>query len=40
MDAVEESIRLLLNGNALEEELSCDFTLADQNEAIGNNGIS
>ncbi|KAK6641116.1 hypothetical protein RUM44_012818 [Polyplax serrata] len=39
MDAVEGNIRQLLNGSSLEEEVLCDFTLADQNEAIGNNGI-
>jgi hypothetical protein len=37
MDRVEENIRRLLDGLALEDsEDLCDFTLEEQNEAIGN----
>jgi hypothetical protein len=37
MDRVEENIRLLLDGRALEDSQDlCDFTLEEQNEAIGN----
>lgn len=39
MDAVEGNLHLLLDGKDLEDDVLCDFTLADQNEAIGNNGI-
>jgi len=37
MDRVEENIRHLLDGQALEDSHDlCDFTLEEQNEATGN----
>lgn len=37
MDRVEENIRRLLDGRALEDSHDlCDFTLEEQNEATGN----
>jgi hypothetical protein len=37
MDRVEENIRRLLDGRALEDSQDlCDFTLEEQNEATGN----
>jgi hypothetical protein len=37
MDRVEENIRRLLDGRAIEDSGDlCDFTLEEQNEAIGN----
>jgi hypothetical protein len=37
MDRVEENVRRLLNGQALEDcQDLCDFTLEEQNEATGN----
>ena len=36
MDRVEENIRCLLDGRALEDSHDlCDFTLEEQNEATG-----
>lgn len=36
MDTVETSVLRLLDGKGLDGEIFCDFTVADQNEAIGN----
>ena len=36
MDSVEANVARLLEGKALEGEVLCDFTLSEQNEAIGN----
>lgn len=37
MDRIEENIRRLLDGRALEDSQDlCDFTLEEQNEAAGN----
>jgi len=33
--AMEESVNLLLEGKALDDELLCDLTLVAQNEAAG-----
>lgn len=36
MDSIENNLTLLLDGSALQDsEDLCDFSLADQNEAIG-----
>lgn len=36
MDSIENNLSLLLEGLALQDsEELCDFSLADQNEAIG-----
>lgn len=35
MELMEANIRLLLEGKTLEDELLCDFSLKDQNEAAG-----
>ncbi len=37
MDQIENQLKSLLNGGGLPEENYCDFTLADQNEALGDN---
>lgn len=36
MDQIEPQLKSLLNGGGISEEnLHCDFTMADQNEALG-----
>lgn len=39
MESVEGNVLQLLEGRSLDDELLCDFTLSDQNEATGDNII-
>lgn len=36
MDSIGTNVARLLEGKSLDDEVLCDFTLTEQNEAIGN----